>query len=56
MNKPYSFVKSIKDKEQKILNYYKRINNTKQPKIIAIPKKRKITKNYNHIGVLLSKV
>ena len=44
MNKPYSFAKSIKDKEQKILNYYKRINNIEQPKIIAVPKKRKITK------------
>ena len=44
MNKPYSFSKSIKDKEQKILNYYKRISNVELPKIITIPRKKKVTK------------
>ena len=44
MNKPYNFSKNIKDKEQKILNYYKRISNIEQPKLTIIPKKKKGTK------------
>jgi len=37
----YNYIKSIKDKEQKILAYYKRINSIEQPRIVAIPKKIK---------------
>ena len=44
MNKPYNFSKNIKDKEQKILNYYKRISNIEQPKLTIIPRKKKGTK------------
>ena len=44
MNKHYSFNKSLKEKEDKILNYYKRISNIEQPKIFIVPKKRKVTK------------
>ena len=44
MTNSYNFAKSIKDKEQKILNYYKRINNVKEPKIFAVPKVKKGTK------------
>jgi hypothetical protein len=44
MTNAYNFAKSIKDKEQKILNYYKRINNVKEPKIFAVPKVKKGTK------------
>jgi len=44
MNKPYSFSKSIKDKEQKLLNYYKKISTIELPKITIIPKKKKVTK------------
>jgi len=47
MNTPYNYTKSIKDKEQKILNYYKRIsniNNIDQPKIFIVPKRKKGTK------------
>ena len=44
MNKPYSFNKSLKEKEDKILNYYKRISNIEQPTIFIVPKKRKVTK------------
>jgi hypothetical protein len=40
----YNYIKSIKDKEIKILNYYKRINNLKEPKIFAVPKVKKGTK------------
>lgn len=41
MNKVYSFSKSIKDKEQKILNYYKRFSNIEQPNIVVIPKRNR---------------
>ena len=44
MNKPYSFCKNIKDKEQKLLNYYKKISTIELPKITIIPKKKKVTK------------
>ena len=44
MENSYSFTKNIKDKENKILNYYKRINNVVQPKIFAVPKRKKGTK------------
>ena len=44
MYNSYNFAKSIKDKEHKILNYYKRINNVKEPKIFAVPKVKKGTK------------
>ena len=40
----YNYIKSIKDKEIKILNYYKKINNLKEPKIFAVPKVKKGTK------------
>ena len=40
----YNFAKSIKDKENKILNYYKRINSLEQPKIFIVPKIKKGTK------------
>jgi hypothetical protein len=44
----YNFAKSIKDKEQKVLNYYKRISNIEQPKVFAVPKRKKATqKNIN---------
>ena len=44
----YNFAKSIKDKEQKVLNYYKRISNIEQPKVFAVPKRKKGTqKNIN---------
>ena len=44
MNNSYSFTKSIKDKEQKILSYYKKINNVEQTKIFIVPKRKKGTK------------
>lgn len=44
MTNAYNFAKNLKDKEQKILNYYKRINNVKEPKIFAVPKVKKGTK------------
>ena len=40
----YNYIKSVKDKEQKILSYYKKINSIEQPKILAIPKRKKNTK------------
>ena len=40
----YNFAKSIKDKENKVLNYYKRINSLEQPKIFIVPKIKKGTK------------
>ena len=40
----YNYIKNIKNKEQKILSYYKKINNIEQPKILAIPKRKKNTK------------
>jgi hypothetical protein len=44
MNKSYNYIKNIKDKEQKVLSYYKRIYTIEQPKIFAIPKRKKGTK------------
>lgn len=44
MSKPYNYKNNIKDKENKILNYYKRINNIEQPKLFIVPKKKKVTK------------
>ena len=43
-NMSYNFAKSIKDKENKVLNYYKRINSLEQPKIFIVPKIKKGTK------------
>ena len=43
-NVSYNFAKSIKDKENKVLNYYKRINSLEQPKIFIVPKIKKGTK------------
>jgi len=40
----YNYIKNIKDKEQKVLSYYKRIYTIEQPRIFAIPKKKKGTK------------
>ena len=40
----YNYIKSIKDKEQKVLSYYKRINSVEQPRILVIPKRKKGTK------------
>ena len=41
----YNYLKSIKDKETKVLEYYKRIHKVEQPKIHKIPKPiRKLTK------------
>ena len=40
----YNYIKNIKDKEQKVLSYYKRIYTIEQPKIFAIPKRKKGTK------------
>ena len=40
----YNLLKTVRDKETKILNYYKRINNLEQSKIHIIPKRRKLTK------------
>ena len=40
----YNYIKSVKDKENKILSYYKKINSIEQPKILAIPKRKKNTK------------
>jgi hypothetical protein len=40
----YNYIKSRNDKEQKILAYYKRINSIEQPKILAIPRRKKGTK------------
>ena len=40
----YNLLKTVRDKETKILNYYKRINNLEQTKIHIIPKRRKLTK------------
>jgi hypothetical protein len=40
----YNYIKNVKDKEQKILSYYKKINSIEQPKILAIPKRKKNTK------------
>ena len=40
----YNYIKSVKDKEQKILSYYKRINNIEQPRILVIPRRKKGTK------------
>ena len=44
MNNSYSFTKSIKDKQQKISSYYKKINNVEQTKIFVVPKRKKGTK------------
>ena len=47
----YNFLKSVKDKEKTVLDYYKRINSRIQPKPLPNPKKltRKnlIDKNYS---------
>ena len=52
MNKSYNYIKNIKDKEQKILSYYKRIYTIEQPKIFAIPKQKKGTKkNVSRNGI-----
>ena len=40
----YNYIKSVKDKEQKVLSYYKRINNIEQPRILVIPRRKKGTK------------
>ena len=40
----YNYIKNIKDKEKKVLSYYKRINNIEEPKIFAVPKVKKGTK------------
>jgi hypothetical protein len=40
----YNYIKNVKDKENKILSYYKKINSIEQPKILAIPKRKKNTK------------
>ena len=51
MDKSYSFSKSIKDKEQKILNYYKRLSNIEQPNIVVIPKRNRTrTHTKKHIN------
>ena len=40
----YNYIKSRNDKEQKVLSYYKKINSIEQPKILAIPRRKKGTK------------
>jgi len=40
----YNYIKNRNDKEQKVLSYYKKINSVEQPKIFAIPKRKKGTK------------
>jgi hypothetical protein len=45
----FSFSNNIKAKEDKILKYYKRINNIEQKKIFAIPKRKKITKKNSDV-------
>jgi len=40
----YNYIKNRNDKEQKVLAYYKKINNVEQPKIFAIPRRKKGTK------------
>ena len=40
----YNYIKSVKDKEQKILSYYKKINSIEQPRILVIPRRKKETK------------
>jgi len=39
-----NYIKNRNDKEQKVLSYYKKINSVEQPKIFAIPKRKKGTK------------
>lgn len=46
MSEKFNFNKSIKDKEMKIMNYYRR-NMSKQPMIVEKPiKKRKLTQKH----------
>ena len=40
----YNYIKNRNDKEQRVLAYYKKINNVEHPKFIIIPRRKKGTK------------
>jgi hypothetical protein len=40
----YNYLKSIKEKEQKILAYYKKVSNSTNEKLKPLPKPKKLTK------------
>ena len=40
----YNYSKIIKEKEQKIIDYYKRVSNLNKERITIIPKQKKRTK------------
>jgi hypothetical protein len=40
----YNYLKSIKEKEQKIIHYYRKVSNINKEKITIIPKQKKRTK------------
>ena len=40
----YNYLKSIKEKEQKLLQYYKKVSSINKEKITIIPKQKKRTK------------
>jgi hypothetical protein len=45
----YNYLKSIKEKEQKILAYYKKVSNSNNEKLKPLPKPKKITKKNTQI-------
>jgi len=40
----YNFLKDLKDKEESILKYYRRISNSEKPQPKIIPKQKRLTK------------
>ena len=51
----YNYLKSIKDKEQQILTYYKKINHSNTSKPIPIPKKKRTKKNKLQMNIIKPK-
>ena len=51
----YNYLKSIKDKEQQILAYYKKINHSNTNKPIPIPKKKRTKKNKLQMNIIKPK-
>ena len=45
----YNYLKSIKEKEQKILAYYKKVSNSNNEKLKPLPKPKKRTKKNTQI-------
>lgn len=45
----YNYLKSIKEKEQKILTYYKKVSNSNNEKLKPLPKFKKRTKKNSQI-------